>query len=200
MPYDPYKDGNIEPPADIDLPTYAKAWIDMEPHYEELRELAHGKSAIVEFGIRGGVSTWAMLDSMHPDGTLYGVDIVPDFEYLRVMGIPYPGYATPIPPRVRRDPRFQFLLGDSLTVRLPERADMVVIDASHEFAPTVGELMRAAAMKPAVIACHDYLYSETPGVRLAIDGYVMKGYLRDEPYRLDHVSPSKWGLAVLMPR
>ena len=75
-----------------------------------------------------------------------------------------------------------------------------MIDASHEFAPTVAELVRAASLTPGIILCHDYLYRETPQVKLAIDGYTMPGYLRDEPYRLDFVHPSKWGLAVMVER
>lgn len=178
-----HKVGDI--PDDIGLQEYAEAWIDMVPHLDQLQDLARGKRTIVEFGIRGAVSTWAMLDAMAPVGQLIGVDIDPD---------------APIPARVRDDMRFDFRVGDTLTVPLPDRCDMVMIDASHEFAPTVAELMRAAWMEPEVIVLHDYLYAESPGVRLAVDGYTAKGYLRDEPYRLETVYPSKWGLAVLVPR
>ena len=172
-------------PPDITLEEYARAWIDMAPHIGELTEYARGKSTIVEFGLRGAVSTWAMLDGMPGDGRLVGVDIDPD---------------VPLPPRVRDDPRFELVVGDSLTVKLPERADLVMIDASHEFAPTVGELVRAASLHPKVILCHDYLYRQAPQVCRAIDGYVAPGYLRDEPYRLETIHPSEWGLAVLVPR
>ncbi len=172
-------------PDDIDLPTYAAAWIDMAPHVEQLTDYARGKHTIVEFGLRGAVSTWALLEGMDADGHLIGIDIDP---------------AAPIPARVRKDPRFEFRLGDTLTVALPDHADLVMIDASHEFDATVIELVRAADMTPEVILLHDYLYPETPGVRLAVDGYTAKGYLRDTPYELRGVHPSKWGLAVLMPR
>lgn len=172
-------------PPDITLDEYAKAWIDMEPHIADLADLARGKRTIVEFGIRGGVSTWAMLSAMADDGLLVGVDIDPD---------------APIPPAVRDDPRFSLHTGDSLGVRLPAHADMVMIDSSHEFAQTVRELVRAASLTPDVITLHDYLYPETPGVRRAVDGYTAPGYLRDEPYRLATVHQSRWGLAVLVPR
>jgi len=172
-------------PADITLREYADAWLDMAPHISDLQRYATGKRQIVEFGVRGGVSTWAMLDAMHPDGRLIGIDIDPN---------------APIPPRVRDDPRFLFVVADSTTVRLPSWADMVMIDASHEFAATVVELVRAALMEPEVILCHDYLYAQAPQVRRAIDGYVSPGYLQDEPYKLEKVIPSKWGLAVLTPR
>jgi hypothetical protein len=173
-------------PSDITLREYADAWIDMAPHIDDLARYAAGKRTIVEFGLRGAVSTWAMLDAMPEDGRLIGVDIDPD---------------VPLPPRVRDDPRFQLVIGDAGTVPLPvDTADMVMIDASHEFAPTVVELVRAAALAPDVICCHDYLYQHTPQVRAAIDGYVGPGYQRDEPYRIATVYPSTWGLAVLVPR
>lgn len=172
-------------PDDIGLREYADAWIDMAPHVEQLTELAKGKRTIVEFGLRGAVSTWALLEGMPDDGELWGVDIDPD---------------VPIPARVRNDPRFHFLIGNSLIVGLPYHADLVMIDSSHEFAQTVAEIMRAASLTPDVILLHDYLYEPTPGVARAVDGYVAPGYLADEPYRLDRVEPSKWGLAVLVPR
>lgn len=157
----------------------------MAPHIGELAVYATGKKRIVEFGLRGGVSTWAMLSAMPDDGELIGVDI---------------DESAPLPPAVRKDPRFQFVVGDSLEVDLPKWADMVMIDSSHEFTQTVRELHRAATLKPDVILLHDYLYRHTPQVRLAVDGYTMKGYIVSEPYRLETVHPSDWGLAVLVPR
>lgn len=184
-PHAPDWHGVSDIPPDITLREYADAWIDMAPHLDELVVYARGKRTVIEFGLRGAVSTWAMLDGMPADGVLYGVDIDP---------------AAPVPPRVRQDPRFRFVVGDSLTAHLPDHADLVMIDSSHEFAQTVGELVRAASLTPAVICLHDYLYEQTPGVARAVDGYVSPGYLRDEPYRLETVHPSRWGLAVLVPR
>jgi len=173
-------------PPDITLGEYAHAWIDMAPHVQQIARYAQGAELVVEFGIRGAVSTWALLDTMAPHGRLIGVDIDPD---------------PPLPPRVRDDARFQLVVGDAAVVALPvSHADIVMIDASHEFAPTVAELARAATLRPRFILCHDYLYQHTPQVKAAIDGYVMPGYLRDEPYRLARVHPSTWGLAVLEPR
>jgi hypothetical protein len=173
-------------PPDITLREYADAWLDMAPHIEQLQDYARGKRTIVEFGVRGAVSTWAMLDAMPENGHLIGVDIDPD---------------PPLPPRVRDDPRFTLVVGEAAKVSCHVyRADLVMIDASHEFAPTVAELVRAARFHPDVILCHDYYYRHSPQVRLAVDGYVAPGYLRDEPYRLERVHKSEWGLAVLVPR
>jgi len=173
-------------PPDITLREYADAWLDMAPHIDLLAEYARDAKTIVEFGVRGAVSTWAMLSTMHPDGRYYGVDIDPD---------------PPLPPAVRDDPRFHLIVGEAATVKLPvKKADLVMIDASHEFVSTVAELARAASLSPGYILCHDYLYRETPQVKMAVDGYDHAGYLRDEPYRLFLVERSTWGLAVLAPR
>ncbi len=192
MKYNPHgPDWHKVAPDDITLAEYAKAWIDMEPHIGQLTEYARGKKTIVEFGLRGAVSTWALLTGMPEDGRLIGVDIDPSVS---------------LPWAVRADPRFRFLLGDAATFSEWEdtfgliHADLVMIDAGHEFAETVLELVQAAKLTPDVILCHDYFYPDSPGVRLAIDGYTAKGYLRDEPYRLETVHPSRWGLAVLVPR
>jgi hypothetical protein len=176
-------------PPDITLAEYAAAWIDMEPHIDTLAALAREAKVIVEFGVRGGVSTWAMLDAMPAEGDLYGVDIDPN---------------APIPPRVIEDPRFGFVVGDSLKVALPEHADLVMIDSSHEFTQTVMELHRAASLTPSVILCHDYLYEHSPQVHRAVDGFVAPPYTDDHwdqvPYRIGRVEFSRWGLAVLVPR
>ena len=173
-------------PPDITLQEYADAWLDMAPHVGDLLRYAADAETVVEFGVRGAVSTWAILDAMHPRGRYVGVDIDPD---------------PPVPGRVRDDPRYNLVVGEAATVKLGvKHADLVMIDASHEFAPTVAELVRAASMKPRYILCHDYYYRHSPQVRLAVDGYTMPGYLRDEPYKLERVHKSEWGLAVLTPR
>jgi hypothetical protein len=106
----------------------------------------------------------------------------------------------PIPKRVLNDPRFRLRIGDSVEVPLPDEADMVMIDSSHEFTQTVLELHRAEQLRPKYIACHDYLYQHTPQVRAAIDGFAGPGYIEDPRYKVEHIEQSKWGLAILTPR
>jgi len=185
MTFNPYTpDWHKEAPPEISLSEYARAWIDMEPHITQLAELASHARTVVEFGIRGGVSTWAMLSGLSEHGELYAVDIEDVLWRL--------------PAAVRDDPRFHFLLGDSLAVDLPWTADLVMIDSSHEFAQTVAELLRASKLGPKVIALHDYLYAPCNGtVARAVDGFVGPGYLEEPAYRLARVEPSKWGLAIL---
>lgn len=196
MSYNPYVGrSDVPPPDGITLQEYAAAWIDMEPHIDQLTILARDAKVIVEFGIRGGVSSWALLDGLANDGHLYGVDIIPDRQWYNENFPEWRGYSTPIPPRVRLDPRFIFIVGNSVKVSLPEHADLVMIDSSHEYWQTVLEINRAAELTPSVIALHDYLYSETTSVARAVDEFVVDG-----SYRLDTVFPSKWGLAILVPK
>ena len=172
----PYVRDEYRPGMDLDA--YARQWLDMVPHLGHLMDLASTAKVVAEFGVRGAVSSWAILDGLPEDGRLYSVDIDP---------------LCPIPPRVTSDPRFKFIVGDSVTVPLPKHVDFVMIDSSHEYDQTVRELDRAASLNPVVIALHDYLYADTPDVKRAIDGW-LEG---DVPYVLEVVHPSTWGLAVL---
>jgi len=162
----------------MDLEAYARQWVDMVPHLGHLMDLASTARVVAEFGVRGAVSSWAILDGLPEDGRLYSVDTDP---------------LCPLPPRVTSDPRFKFIVGDSVTVPLPKHVGFVMIDSSHEYDQTVRELDRAASLNPVVIALHDYLYADTPDVKRAIDGW-LEG---DVPYVLEVVHPSTWGLAVL---
>ena len=167
-------------PEEITLAEYAASWIDMAPHYEQLMALASQVKTIVEFGLRGGVSTWAMLEGLPDDGTLLGVDIDPNALIAR---------------RVKADPRFTFLVGDSIKVKLPRKADLVMIDSSHMYEQTVEELKVAAKMKPRYIVLHDYYYrADNCRVQEAVDEFVAGG-----TYRIEVIHPSDWGLAVLVP-
>jgi hypothetical protein len=57
----------------IDLERWAYDQVDMFPHYRTLTSYARECLTIVEFGVRGGVSTWALLDGLPEDGYLYGL-------------------------------------------------------------------------------------------------------------------------------
>jgi len=175
--YNPYI-GQTEPEG-IDLYGYAKSWVDMVPHVDQLKGYASEAHRIIEFGLRGGVSTWALLDGLPANGSLIGVDIDP---------------GALIAKRVREDPRFTFIVGDSVKVKLPSAgADLVMIDSSHEYDQTVEELKVADRLAPKRIILHDYLYHDTPAVKRAVDGFVAFG-----DYKIEVVHPSSWGLAVLV--
>ena len=128
-----------------DLDAWAYEQVDMHPHYPTLTRYARECLTVVEWGVRGGVSTWALLDGLPEDGHLYSVDIIDCI----------------VPLRVSTDDRWTFLIGDDLDPviqrQLPTLCDLVFIDTSHTYEQTVGELAYAATMKPARIVMHDYV-------------------------------------------
>jgi predicted O-methyltransferase YrrM len=111
---------------------------------------------VVEWGVRGGVSTWALLTGLPADGQMWSVDI-------ELGDLPVP---------VSTDPRWTFILGDDLDpavqAQLPDTADMVFIDTDHTYDQTVGELAYAATFNPARIVMHDYVMDP---VRQAADEF-----------------------------
>jgi hypothetical protein len=150
----------------------------MEPHLATLDRLATRQRYIVEFGIRTAVSTWALLDAMLHDGTLWSWDIALDL--------------TKVPDRVKRDPRWMPQEGDSATATLPPniRPDLVLIDSSHEYHHTLRELAIADAWRTPTIALHDW---NLPDVRDAVRGFVQRSV-----YRIEGIDPSEWGLVWLV--
>ena len=131
--------------AATDLEQWAIEQVDMHPHYPTLTRYARECDVIIEWGVRGGVSTWALLDGLKPTGTLYSVDIIDCI----------------VPPRVSQDPRWRFIVGDDLDPavqkQLPLVCDLVFIDTSHTYEQTVGELAFAATLQPRRIVMHDYV-------------------------------------------
>ena len=138
------------------LDQWAYLQVDMHPHYPTLTRYARECQTIVEWGVRGAVSTWAFLEGLPPDGQLFSVDIV--------LG--------DVPPPVSADPRWTFILGDDLDpevqAQLPAVADLVFIDTDHTYEQTVGELAYAATFAPDRIVMHDYVMEP---VRKAADEF-----------------------------
>ena len=129
----------------VDLDAWAYEQVDMHPHYRTLIHYARECDVIVEWGVRGGVSTWALLDGLKDTGTLYSVDIIPCV----------------VPLRVAQDPRWRFIVGDDLDpliqAQLPPVCDLVFIDTSHTYEQTVGELAYALTLQARRIVMHDYV-------------------------------------------
>jgi hypothetical protein len=176
---EPPRPVRIEWRPGITLTEYAAKWVDMAPHIDMLTEYASEAHTIVEFGVRGGVSTWAMLKGLPEDGVIYAVDNDPDVLEMT-------------PPWVLEDPRLKLVIGDDLKVDLPKEADLVLIDSGHEYEQTMAELARVKKLHPLTILLHDYLYAETPGVRQAVDTFASLG-----DWRIVTVHPSQWGIAEL---
>lgn len=162
-----------------DLRQWAYDQVDMAPHIATLTELARQCHTIVEWGVRGGVSTWALLDGLPENGRLYSVDIVDCV----------------VPPRVSDDPRWTFLVGDDLDPAiqglLPAVCDLVFIDTSHTYEQTAGELAYALALHPLWIVMHDYVME--PVARAADEFCAREGWKV-----IDNELP--YGLATLEPQ
>jgi predicted O-methyltransferase YrrM len=163
----------------ITLTEYAAKWVDMAPHIDMLTAYASEARTVVEFGVRGGVSTWALLKGLPKDGVIYAVDNDPDVLEMT-------------PPWVLEDPRLRLTIGDDLKVDLPKEADLVLIDSGHEYEQTMAELARVQKLHPLTILLHDYLYAETPGVRQAVDAFASF-----HEWLIVTVHPSQWGIAEL---
>jgi predicted O-methyltransferase YrrM len=162
----------------VTLREWADEQVDMAPHIQTLTKWAAQAETIVEFGVRGGVSTWALLDGLSPTGRLISVDILPCI----------------VPPRVSEDPRWTFIVGDdmdpAIQARLPETADLVFIDTSHEYEHTVAELAYSLTLEPKRIVMHDFVME--PVARAAYE------FMGRESWRLiDNELP--FGLATLEP-
>lgn len=167
-----------------DLYEWAVVNRDMVPHLTTLRAYAKTADTIIEFGTRGGVSTWALLDGLRLKGRMWSVDIT-DCQ---------------VPLRVADDPRWTFIVGDDMDpavqAQLPAHADIVFIDTSHEYEHTRAELEFALTRTPKAILCHD---AEWEGVSRA-----MVGFCSDHPWHIASFMPASdakgpFGLAVLEP-
>lgn len=161
-----------------DLRQWAAEQVDMAPHIDTLMRYAREARIVVEWGVRGGVSTWAILDALPYAGGLWSVDITDCV----------------VPPRVRDDLRWTFIVGDDLDpmvqAQLPRHADLVFIDTSHTYEQTAGELAYAATLTPARIIMHDFVME--PVARAAYE------FMSRENWRLvDNELP--YGLATLEP-
>lgn len=174
-----------DPRLATDLVAWATDQRDMLPHLATLTYYAGEADAIVEFGTRGGVSTWALLDGLPKDGRMWSVDIADCV----------------VPPRVSSDPRWTFIVGDDMTdevhVQLPKEADLVFIDTSHEYLHTKGELEFARLLGPARIICHDV---DWPGVAQAMAEFCIDNHWNVIAFNEAGDDRGMFSLAVLEPK
>lgn len=148
----------MNPLEAVELPSWAHQNRDMYPHLEALTGFAAEAGSIIELGVRGGVSTWALLDGLPENGRMWSVDID----------------LCVVPPRVSLDARWTFILGDDtdpyVQDDLPRQADLVFIDTSHEYEHTVTELLFALTRIPKRILLHD---ANWPGVSRAVSEFLL---------------------------
>lgn len=160
----------------LTIQAHAKRSMDMVPHIATLTGLAAGHTSIVEFGIRTGVSTWALLDGMAVNGHLTSVDKA----------------VVDVPQRVSEDPRWTCIVGDDRDPKVQRQlggATLVFIDTSHEYHHTLEELALAAQLGAERIVLHDWSLAD---IQDAVAGFVQRS-----PYRIEGIEPSQWGMAWL---
>lgn len=157
----------------VTLEQHAAEMRDMVPHIDTLQRLASGARHVVEFGVRTGVSTWALLDAIAPDGALLSWDITPQMT----------------PDRCRFDPRWTLTMGDSLRAEVPWTPDLVFIDTSHRYAQTLAELRWCAERDVPLIVLHDW---NEDGVRDAVTDFCA-----ETGHRIDGIEDSEWGMVWL---
>lgn len=157
---------------------------DMVPHLDQLTDLASSSNVVIEWGVRTGVSTVALLRGLPEDGSLLSVDSDPS-----VVSAAHPV--------MHQDPRFRLLIGSDLDLEseYPFQPDLVFIDSTHTYEHTRDELVICDRLEAKRIALHDYLYVHPNGycrVQEAVDEFVSGG-----KYELEVLYPSDFGLAVL---
>jgi hypothetical protein len=138
---------------------------DIHEHLPTLRRYAAAcpDGKIAELGVRGVVSTWAMLaglaDGGAPTAHLWAVDLEPA-----------PGIEVAAAAAKQLGIGFEFLQQDSATVNLPDM-DMMFIDTWHVYAHLRSELARHAPRVRRWILLHDTETDRDAGesVRLGSD-------------------------------
>jgi caffeoyl-CoA O-methyltransferase len=88
---------------------------------------------VVEVGMFTGYATLSMAQAMHPEGTLYALE----------MNEKYIGIARPIFEQSSHNNRIQIVIGNAreTVVSLPNELDFVFLDADKEFYPNYYELL-----------------------------------------------------------
>lgn len=139
-------------------------WSDIHDHLPRLFEAAKGNC--LEIGVRGGVSTSALLAGLEAHGGhLLSIDI-DDCSHL------FKGH-----------PQWSFYrlnsVQEAAVVRslLPETLDLLFIDGDHTFEAVFADLLNYAPQAERVLL-HDTEAAEWPGVRQAVEAYVARGGCR----------------------
>ncbi len=135
---------------------------DINENLPVLKKYAEQSESIVELGVRGIVSTWALLagkpkvlisvDLEHP--SFYGGDI---WEITDAAN--------------EQDIDFSFIQNDSLKIVLPE-VDMLFIDTLHTYAQLTAELERHHSKVKKFIAMHDTAIPDLPEMTQAVNDFL----------------------------
>lgn len=118
---------------------------DINQHFDVLRRYAEETDTIVDIGVRGIVSTWALLAGLPKemlsldiqDPKKFGGDINEVYRVAKEEGVKY-----------------EFKIADSLTCNIPE-CDLMFLDTAHDFAQLKAELFRHHTKVKKYIILHD---------------------------------------------
>lgn len=119
----------------------ANTFTDMQGHMFTLSRYSSMCQSVVEFGVRDGNSTWALLGGLPDRLTSYDIERRPEVDIIERVAAP-------------SNTKFKFVLGSSLEVDI-EEADMLFIDTLHTYDQLKQELDRHAHKARKFIAFHD---------------------------------------------
>jgi cephalosporin hydroxylase len=149
---------------------------DINEHLPTLRSLAREAKSVAEFGVRGVVSTWALLlGLMEAGGTvMYSVDINTA-----------PGIENAISLARTNGIDMRFIQADSASVNLPTPVDLLFIDTWHVYAHLKRELAFHHGRVNKYIVMHDTEVDKERGESLRMHANVdlqsrRSGYPVDE--------------------
>ena len=170
---------------DIRGGTYQETKSDIVEHLDTLSNYAKN-NVVVEFGVRVGVSTVALLDGNPKKLTSYDLDMCPNLDIIK---------------NVNGRDNFEFRIGNTLEIEI-EECDVLFIDTLHTYAQLRKELLLHASKVRQNILFHDttsYGYSdewangEGIGLVKAIEEFI----LENKEWKIKEIYFNNNGLTVL---
>ena len=130
---------------------------DIHQHLPTLKKYAEDCNHITEFGVRGIVSTYALLMGIPNKMVSYDIDFV-DMDFIKNM--------------VKENTDFKFIQGDSTNIEI-EETDLLFIDTLHTFDQLKTELFLHSPNVKKYIILHDTTSYEWEGEM--VNGVSQKG-------------------------
>lgn len=117
---------------------------DINEHLPTLSDLAGQCEHICELGVRGVISSWALVRGLPKGATLFMNDITPcDVMEIKNMA------------KTEKNIDVAFVQGDDLKIELPKETDMTFIDTWHVYGHLKRELARYAPITKKFLVMHD---------------------------------------------
>jgi hypothetical protein len=117
---------------------------DINEHLPTLHDLATQCQHVTELGVRGVISSWALLRGLPEGGTLFMNDITScDVSEIQHVA------------KTEKNVDITFVEGDDLKIDIPTETDMTFIDTWHVYGHLKRELARYAPITKKFIVMHD---------------------------------------------